>query len=145
MVASGRGESPSTVTITQEDTMHTWLGALVSILLVAGSTAGADEKKEQTTPQAQRMTECNAQARDRHLSGDERRHFMSDCLKAHPATQDAAARTDTTPKSRPAGGEHSGGQGEKMKACNQQAAGKNLHGDERKQFMSQCLKAERNP
>ena len=30
--------------------MHTWLGALVSILLVAGSTAGADEKKEHTTP-----------------------------------------------------------------------------------------------
>jgi hypothetical protein len=90
------------------------------------------------------MTECNAQARDRHLSGDERRHFMSDCLKAHPAAQDAAARSDTTPKSRPADGEHSG-QGEKMKACNQEAAGKNLHGDERKQFMSQCLKAEKNP
>jgi hypothetical protein len=144
MVASGRGESPSTLTITREDTMHTWLGALVSILLVAVSAAGADEKKEHPTPQAQRMTECNAQARDRHLSGDERRHFMSDCLKAHPAAHDAAAR-DTTPKSRPEGGEHTGGQGEKMKACNQQAAGKNLHGDERKQFMSQCLKAEKNP
>jgi hypothetical protein len=143
MVASGRGESPSTITITREDTMHTWLGALVSILLVAGSAAGDDEKKEHATPQAQRMTECNAQARDRHLSGDERRHFMSDCLKAHPAAHDAAARSDTTPKSRPTDGEHSG-QGEKMKACNQEAAGKNLHGDERKQFMSQCLKAEKN-
>lgn len=125
--------------------MHTWLGALVSILLVAGSVAGADEKKEHATPQAQRMTECNTQARDRHLSGDERRHFMSDCLKANPATPAAAARADTTPKSRPAGGEHSGGQGEKMKACNQEAAGKSLHGDERKQFMSQCLKAQKNP
>jgi hypothetical protein len=144
MVTSGRGQSPSTVTITREDTMHTWLGALVSILLVAGSTAGADEKKEPSTPQAQRMTECNAQARDRHLSGDERRHFMSDCLKAHPAAHTAAARSDTTPKSRSADGEHSG-PGEKMKACNQQAAGKNLHGDARKQFMSQCLKAEKNP
>lgn len=124
--------------------MHTWFGALVSILLVAGSAAGADEKKEHATPQAQRMTECNAQARDRHLSGDERRHFMSDCLKAHPAAHGAAARSDTTAKSRPAAGEHSG-QGEKMKACNQEAAGKNLHGDERKQFMSQCLKAGKNP
>ena len=124
--------------------MHTWLGALVSILLVAGSAAGADEKKEHTTPQAQRMTECNAQARDRHLSGDDRRHFMSDCLKAHPAAHDAAARSDTTPTSRAADGEHSR-QAEKMKACNQEAAGKNLHGDERKQFMSQCLKAEKNP
>ena len=124
--------------------MHTWLGALVSILLVAGSAAGADEKKEHATPQAQRMTECNAQARDRHLSGDERRHFMSGCLKAHPAAHDTAARSDTTPKSRPAAGEHSG-QGEKMKACNQEAAGKNLRGDERKQFMSLCLKARKNP
>ena len=83
--------------------MHTWLGALVSILLVAGSAAGADEKKEHSTPQAQRMTECNAQARDRHLSGDERRHFMSDCLKAHPAAHDAAARSDKAPKSRAGG------------------------------------------
>ena len=123
--------------------MHTWLGALVSILLVAGSTAGADEKKEHSTPQAQRMTECNAQARDRHLSGDERRHFMSTCLKAHPAAP-AAARGNKTAKSRPADGEPSG-QGGKMKACNQEAAGKNLHGDERRQFMSQCLKAEKNP
>ena len=124
--------------------MHTWFGALVSILLVAGSAAGADEKKEHATPQAQRMTECNAQARDRHLSGDERRHFMSDCLKAHPAVHDDSARSDKAAKSRSADSEHSG-PGEKMKACNQQAAGKNLHGDERKQFMSQCLKAEKNP
>ena len=123
--------------------MHTWLGALVSILLVAGSTAGADEKKEPSTPQAQRMTACNAQARDRHLSGDERRHFMSGCLKAQPAALDAAARSDKTAKSRPTDGEH-GGQGGKMKACNQEAEGNNLHGDERRQFMSQLLKAEKN-
>ena len=123
--------------------MHTWLGALVSILLVAGPAAAADEKKDHSTPQAQRMTECNAQARDRHLSGDERRHFMSDCLKAHPASP-AAAGSDKTPKSLAADGEHAG-QSEKMKACNQEAAGKNLHGDERRQFMSQCLKAEKKP
>ena len=28
-----------------------------------------------------------------------------------------------------------------MKACNHDASAKNLHGDERKTFMSQCLKA----
>jgi hypothetical protein len=28
-----------------------------------------------------------------------------------------------------------------MKACNQNASAKNLHGDERKAFMSRCLKA----
>ena len=124
--------------------MHTWLGALVSILLVAGSAAGADEKKEYSTPQAQRMAECSAQARDRHLSGDERRDFMSGCLKAHPAALDGAARSEKAPKSRAMGVEQ-GGQGGKMKACNEEAAGKNLHGDARKQFMSQCLKAEKKP
>ena len=123
--------------------MYTLLGALTGALLLVGVAFAADETKPHSA-QAERMTKCNAEARDKKLAGDERRHFMSDCLKAHPAAHDAAARSDTTPKSRPADGEHSG-QGEKMKACNQEAAGKNLPGDERKQFMSQCLKAEKKP
>ena len=122
--------------------MHIWLGALASLLLVAGPAVAADDKKEPSTPQTQRMSECNAQARDRHLSGDERRHFMSDCLKAHPAGASDARHGDKASKTAQADAPHSA-QGEKMKACNQEASGKNLHGDERKQFMSQCLKAER--
>jgi len=122
--------------------MNMWLGALAALLLVAGPAAAADEKKEPSTPQAQRMTDCNAQAKDRHLSGDERRHFMSDCLKAHPAGANDAKHGDK--KAAQADAPHTP-QGEKMKACNQEASGKNLHGDERKQFMSQCLKAEKKP
>lgn len=34
------------------------------------------------TPQ-QRMTRCNADASARHLSGDARKTFMSDCLRTH--------------------------------------------------------------
>ena len=119
--------------------MTMWIGALALLLLAAGPAA-ADEKKDAATPQTQKMTECNAQAKDRHLSGDERRQFMSECLKAPGGTH--AKHGDKGPKAAQADAPHNA-QGEKMKACNQEASGKNLHGDERKQFMSQCHKAEK--
>ena len=55
------------------------------------------------------------------FTGDERKSFMSTCLKgenAAPATQQ-----------------------EKMKSCNADASKKSLKGDERKAFMSSCLRA----
>ncbi|MNH87077.1 Phosphate starvation-inducible protein PsiF precursor [compost metagenome] len=51
---------------------------------------------------------------------------MSNCLKATPAANDAGAAL--TP------------QQQKMKTCNADAATKALKGDERKAFMSDCLK-----
>jgi hypothetical protein len=96
---------------------------LASTVLFALACAGmsasalAAEKKE-LTPQQQRMSECNKQAEGK--KGDERKTFMSTCLKgesAKPMTQQ-----------------------EKMKACNTEAAGKK--GDERKAFMSTCLKGD---
>jgi hypothetical protein len=50
---------------------------------------------------------------------------MSTCLKAAPAANDAKTLTP---------------QQEKMKTCNADAATKALKGDERKAFMSDCLK-----
>ncbi|WP_442966304.1 PsiF family protein [Pseudomonas sp. URMO17WK12:I11] len=50
---------------------------------------------------------------------------MSNCLKAEPAATDVKAMTP---------------QQEKMKACNADATTKALKGDERKAFMSDCLK-----
>ena len=122
--------------------MNMWLGALALLLLAAGPAAAADDKKDTSTPtpQTQKMTECNAQAKDRHLSGDERRQFMSECLKSPAGAH--AKHGDKGPKTAQADAHHNA-QGEKMKACNQEASGRNLHGDERKQFMSQCLKAEK--
>lgn len=67
------------------------------------------------------MKECNASASEKALKGDERKAFMSDCLKAKPAS---AANS----------------QQEKMKSCNAEAKTKTLKGDERKAFMSSCLK-----
>ena len=70
------------------------------------------------------MTTCNADATAKGLKGDERKTFMSNCLKSTPAANEPAL----TP------------QQEKMKTCNADAATKALKGDERKAFMSDCLK-----
>lgn len=96
-------------------------------LLLAGSVFAADTgtkaPSEKQLAQQQKMTDCNKQAAAKSLKGDERKSFMSTCLK---------------------GGSHSGEsltpQQQKMKACNTEAAGKSLKGDERKTFMSTCLK-----
>ena len=78
------------------------------------------------TAQQEKMTTCNADATAKSLKGDERKAFMSTCLKAAPAANDAGKTL--TP------------QQEKMKTCNADAATKALKGDERKAFMSECLK-----
>ena len=70
------------------------------------------------TAQQNKMTACNAEASAKTLKGDERKAFMSSCLKAKPAT---------TPQ-------------ERMKSCNATASTQALKGDERKAFMSECLK-----
>ncbi|WP_085595448.1 MULTISPECIES: PsiF family protein [unclassified Pseudomonas] len=75
------------------------------------------------TAQQNKMTTCNTEATAKSLKGDERKAFMSTCLKAAPA----AATTPSTPQ-------------ERMKSCNADATAKALKGDARKTFMSDCLK-----
>ena len=61
--------------------MRTVLAMVVAVSLIAGTlsvVSGADEKK--SNPQQERMKACNAQAGDK--KGDERKAFMSTCLKA---------------------------------------------------------------
>ncbi|MBB3241776.1 hypothetical protein FHW68_003302 [Pseudomonas sp. Tn43] len=77
------------------------------------------------TAQQNKMTTCNADATAKSLKGDERKAFMSTCLKAAPV---ADAAKPMTP------------QQEKMKTCNATAATQALTGDARKTFMSDCLK-----
>ena len=72
------------------------------------------------TAQQNKMTTCNADASAKSLKGDERKTFMSSCLKASPAP--AATQQD------------------KMKTCNATASTQALKGDARKTFMSDCLK-----
>jgi psiF repeat-containing protein len=102
--------------------VRTVLAMVVAVSLAAGTLSvapAADEKK--ANPQQERMKACNSQAGDK--KGDERRAFMSQCLKggaAMPMTQQ-----------------------EKMKKCNADASSKALKGDERKAFMSTCLKGDK--
>lgn len=77
------------------------------------------------TAQQNKMTTCNADATTKALKGDERKAFMSTCLKAAPAANDAKTLTP---------------QQQKMKDCNASAKTKALAGDARKTFMSTCLK-----
>ena len=73
------------------------------------------------TPLGRARCPPNAEAGDK--KGDERKAFMSQCLKggaAMPMTQQ-----------------------EKMKKCNAEASAKALKGDERKAFMSTCLKGDK--
>ncbi|MEQ6929076.1 PsiF family protein [Pseudomonas mosselii] len=87
---------------------------LVVGLLIAGQGFAA-------TAQQEKMKTCNADATAKALKGDERKAFMSTCLKK---AEPAKAAT----------------QQEKMKTCNADATTKALKGDERKTFMSDCLK-----
>jgi psiF repeat-containing protein len=123
--------------------MHALLGTLASVLLVVALASAADEKTAHPS-QTQRMTECNAQAAEKHLTADARRQFMSACLKGHATSHEDDVSTEKDSRSEPApDGKHHTTQGEKMKTCNQEASAKNLHGDERKTFMSHCLKSEK--
>nr|WP_308445822.1 PsiF family protein [Chitinolyticbacter albus] len=71
------------------------------------------------TAQQEKMGSCNKEASAKSLKGDERKAFMSTCLKA-----------DAKPTK----------QQDKMGYCNKEAGAKKLKGDERKAFMSDCLK-----
>jgi psiF repeat len=100
-------------------TRSIWLVAVGAVLaLGAGQFAGAEETAQQT-----KMTTCNADAKAKSLTGDDRKAFMKECLSNHPA-----ATADKT-----------GSQQEKMKTCNADAKAKALTGDARKAFMKDCL------
>jgi len=94
--------------------------ALVMLAALALPAIAQDTKQPSAAQQAQqqKMKDCNKQATDKGLKGDDRQKFMSQCLSAAgvPLTQQ-----------------------EKMKECNKQATAKNLKGDDRKSFMSTCL------
>jgi hypothetical protein len=96
--------------------------AVASLLAFSSGAMAAPQAaaKKELTPQQQRMSTCNTQATGK--KGDERKTFMSSCLKG-----DAAAPAKQT-------------QQQKMTSCNKDASAKSLKGDERKAFMSTCLK-----
>jgi hypothetical protein len=66
------------------------------------------------------------------LRGDEHQRFMSECLKGH---EEGAEHREAAHKT-----SADSSQQNRMKTCNEEAGRQNLHGDERRSFMSSCLK-----
>ncbi len=122
----------------------------------APAVAGAQQDK---------MKGCSAEAKG--MKGEERKAFMSKCLKkdyvlksaAAPAAAPAAKTEDGPGTSKPVGAEKkmakpnnqpaaqaaapaksASAQQDKMKNCSADAKAKGLKGTERKTFMSSCLK-----
>ena len=104
----------------------------VCLMFVCSTLALAQDKKD--TPkkeptaaqkkQQARMRDCNEQAGAKKMEGDERKKFMSACLKGETGAK----------------GEKMTAQQSRMKDCNRQASDKGMKGDDRKKFMSDCLK-----
>ncbi|MFZ2301839.1 MAG: PsiF family protein [Gallionella sp.] len=97
----------------------------------------------------EKMKGCSKEATG--MKGEERKVFMKKCLAkdyvlksgaATDASADAAATTAAEPpaSAAPADTAASSAQQGKMKTCNAEAKTKELKGDERKKFMSDCLK-----
>ena len=108
--------------------------ACAAAALFASSALAADEPKAPT--QQSRFSTCAHESKG--LRGDDHQNFMSECLKGKDAE---AAEIRKEGLSHRAAGEP-GLQQTKMKACNEEAGQKNLHGDERHAFMSACLKSQ---
>jgi len=93
--------------------------AMACLMLAASQIAFAQDKAKKEPSEAQkaqqeRMKECNTEAGDK--KGDERKKFMSSCLKDKQKSQQ-----------------------DRMKSCNTDASAKKLKGDDRKAFMKDCL------
>ncbi len=119
--------------------MNKLMAALVASLFCL-SAAQAQEKKpaeksaapaveKKIGAQQSKMGDCSREAKEKKLAGDERKKFMSSCLKGGGAG--AAA---------PAAAGKPADQQQKMGFCSKEAGAKKLKGDERRKFMSDCLK-----
>ena len=93
------------------------IAVFTGALLLLVAPAWSAENSQQT-----KMTTCNADAKTKGLTGNDRKAFMKTCLSA-----DAPA---------PATGNS---QQQKMKTCNADATTKGLKGDDRKVYMKTCL------
>lgn len=91
--------------------------ALFATLFAAGHVVAAEGDKPAPKPQAQKMSACSTQAKDQGLRGDERKSFMSQCLRTK--------RSQTA-----------------MQECSTVAKDKGMRGNDRKGYMRDCLKAK---
>lgn len=100
-----------------------------AFVVTAPAYAGAQQGK---------MKGCNKEAKG--MKGDERKAFMSKCLKKDYVLKGEAAPAAKAEAKPVASAAAPAKQQDKMKSCNADAKAKALQGDERKKFMSSCLK-----
>lgn len=104
--------------------------ACVAAAALAVIPAHASEGDAKPATQQSKFATCAHESKG--LRGEEHQAFMSECL--HGSADGAE-----TKKEHRASGEPSPQQS-KMKTCNDEAGRRSLHGDERRAFMSSCLK-----
>jgi hypothetical protein len=109
--------------------LKTTSSLVLALALAIGSGAAfaqdASKSGKTLTPQQERMVQCNKDATGK--TGDERKTFMSACLKGESVAAAPSAKAT---------------QQEKMKTCSADAKAKSLKGDARKSYMSTCLKGD---
>lgn len=88
----------------------------IAICLLAALPAFAAESGTEPRTQQNKMSQCSASAKEKGLSGADRKQFMSECLRS--TTTSSAQR-----------------------ACTDEAKGKGLKGEKRKSFVTDCVKA----
>jgi hypothetical protein len=99
--------------------------------LAVSATVSAGEQQN-------KMKGCNKEAKEMGVMGDERKAFMKKCLsKDYELKSGAAAEAAPATPAMPAAAST---QQDKMRGCSAEAKTKGLKGDERKAFMSTCLK-----
>ena len=102
--------------IVKEDTMKNWIAAALGLMLAASPLAFAQDK------------------------GTANEKKAAPAATAPKAEEKKAAKTEKKEQTKKEPTAKQKAQQEKMKACSKEAGTKNLKGDERKKFMSTCLK-----
>lgn len=87
-------------------------------------------------PQQERMKRCSQEAREKTLKGEDRKQFMSGCLKGkHEAASAGAAAAKGKGGAAVAQADVA-----KKKACNRTATEQDLKGAKRKTFIEECMR-----
>jgi hypothetical protein len=113
---------------------------LHTVILAALFLVATPAIAEKPHSQQDKFAQCAHDSKG--LKGEERNKFMSECLKAHEPQ--APAKSTSAPAVKEAHNDaepHLTSQQGRMKSCNEEAGRKDLHGDERRAFMSTCLKS----
>jgi Spy/CpxP family protein refolding chaperone len=115
--------------------MNTKLASIAACAVFPGAVALGAFAAEADRPPSQQTRFATCAHESKGLKGDAHQDFMSECLKGHE--EEAAELKKDAPQKTSADASFQQG---KMKICNDEAGRKNLHGDERRAFMSSCLK-----